>query len=1025
MFPKDYEIDMQMLIHLWMANGFIPEQSKVCPETFGERIFYELKSRSFFQDLKNVPFDKKYYIYEHDDKRRYCSRITCKIHDLMHDVAQSAMEEECAAIATHPSERGVLRSVRHLFLSIHRPETLLNASQDKGSPGFQTLVCERNVEGDMKILSKYNSIRALKINHDSFFIRPKYLHHLRYLDLSRSGIKALPEDISILFHLQTLNLSNCRSLVQFPKGLKYLTALRHLYTHGCLGLESMPTELGHLTSLQTLTYFVAGTDSSCCNVSELQNLDLGGKLDLSQLENVKGADARAARLGNKKKLTELELCWSWTDSDQEAQNNNHREVMEDLKPHDGLKALVINGCRSSTFPAWMSTLRGLVELFLFGCKELEKLPALWQLPALQILHLRELHSLHCLCSGGTTSVTFPELKVIILSGMAKFETWWETHEVQGEEPIFPKVEVLKIERCKSLTALPKAALVISRVDSKCCSAFPALRKMRLHDLAMFDRWVAVEETIEEEVAFPQLEELSIVSCGSLSALPKGSLLAKQSFGEVETVCIRSAFPALRELKLSELPALERWGAIEGTIGEEATFPQLEELSIWSCRRLSALPKGSFFAKQSFGEVETVCRRSAFPSLRNLELSDLSSLRGWGPVEGSPGEEVAYPRLENLRITGCPELTDLPEAPKLSELSIGKGWGQQQISLVAASKCIPSLSRLNLDVSPGDTETTLLHVKNKWNGTLALPAMWLDRCDLFFSSHSSALALWTCFAQLVDLTIRSCYNLVYWPENVFQVLVCLRSLSIHVCSKLTGRTQASDEQSGPAPERCGILPCLESLKIKGCESLVKVPNLPASLKTLHIKRCGNLKSIVFGQEDTRLVSGEGVVQQDTSSLIPGSSSSEATASTTVLKLSSAANHRLLPFPCLESLNIQQCDGLSDVANLPPSIKTLGIRECRNLQSVSGQLDDIQKLTIGNCCSLESLEPCLGDIRSLEDLKLYGCGRLVSLPDGPQAYSSLRVIWIKDCDGIKLLPPSLQSRLGYLEEKDLDARFEGKL
>jgi len=50
---------------------------------------------------------------------------------------------------------------------------------------------------------------------------------------------------------------------------------------------------------------------------------------------------------------------------------------------------------------------------------------------------------------------------------------------------------------------------------------------------------------------------------------------------------------------------------------------------------------------------------------------------------------------------------------------------------------------------------------------------------------------------------------------------------------------------------------------------------------------------------------------------------------VLKLASAANLRFLP--CLESLTIWHCNGLSQVANLPPSIKTLCIYACGNLQS----------------------------------------------------------------------------------------------
>ncbi|KAG2632052.1 hypothetical protein PVAP13_2NG060546 [Panicum virgatum] len=377
------------------------EQPGVCLETIGEKNFNELKSRSFFQDLKSVPFDKHVFWSKH----HYCSRITCKIHDLMHDVAESAMGTDCAVIATQPSEiEDALHLARHLYLSVDQPEILLNASLEKGSPVFQTLICDGHVFQDMKILSKYNSIRALKINRGSF-LRPKYLHHLRYLDLSESDIRALPEDISILYHLQTLDLFDCGDLQRLPKELKYLTSLRHLYSHKCPKLKSMPAELGHLTSLQTLTCFVVGTDSDCSNVGELQNLDLGGKLELRQLENVTGANvAQAASLANKKKLTELELVW--TDSDQEALNNNHEEVVEGLKPHDGLKVLRIYSCGRSTLPTWINILNGMMELKLSGCKKLEKLPALWQLPVLEILHLVELESLHCLCSSATTPVTF-------------------------------------------------------------------------------------------------------------------------------------------------------------------------------------------------------------------------------------------------------------------------------------------------------------------------------------------------------------------------------------------------------------------------------------------------------------------------------------------------------------------------------------------------------------------------------------------------------------------------------------------
>jgi hypothetical protein len=125
-------------------------------------------------------------------------------------------------------------------------------------------------------------------------------------------------------------------------------------------------------------------------------------------------------------------------------------------------------------------------------------------------------------------------------------------------------------------------------------------------------------------------------------------------------------------------------------------------------------------------------------------------------------------------------------------------------------------------------------------------------------------------------------------------------------------------------------------------------------------------------------------------------SDGASTDVVVKQSSSASSNHCFFPCLESLHIDRCDGLTKVANLPPSIKTLQIWNCQSLISLSGE------------------------VPSLEELNVWSCPSLESLPNGPahQAYSSLQVLEIRGCSCIKQLPPSLQQRLDHLKEKDLD-------
>lgn len=83
LFPKDSVIAKDLLISLWIAQGFIvPLDKGQSIEDAGEEYFSILLKRCFFQDVKTNEFG------EID---------TCKMHDLMHDIAPSVSGKEISA----------------------------------------------------------------------------------------------------------------------------------------------------------------------------------------------------------------------------------------------------------------------------------------------------------------------------------------------------------------------------------------------------------------------------------------------------------------------------------------------------------------------------------------------------------------------------------------------------------------------------------------------------------------------------------------------------------------------------------------------------------------------------------------------------------------------------------------------------------------------------------------------------------------------------------------------------------------
>ncbi|XP_047050343.1 putative disease resistance protein RGA3 [Lolium rigidum] len=928
-FPKDYKIDVEKLIQLWIANGFIPEQN----ETNGRHIFNELASRSFFIDIENF----------NDDVEDY-SRTICKIHDLMHDIAMSVMEKECVFASEKPNQTEWLSdTVRHLFLSCKETEGILNSSMEKRSPAIQTLLCDRFLRTPLQHLSKYSSLHALMLctGGESFVLKPKYLHKLRYLDLSSSYMDALPEDISILYNLQVLDVSNCYYLAHLPRQMKYMTSLRHLYTHGCRKLESMPPELGKLTKLQTLTYFIAavtGPDCSpdCSGVAELEHLNLGGQLELCQVENVREAEAKVANLGKKKNLKELRLRWtSVSDS----------KVLNNFEPHDGLQVLKIYSYGGKC----MGMLQNMVEIHLFKC---ERLQVLFK------------------CG---TSFTFPKLKELRLEDLLDLERWWEINERQEGQIVFPVLEKLFVRHCGKLVALPEAPLLQESCGGF-CSAFPALQVLELEGLESFQRWDVAESCGGEQILFPQLEELSIQNCPKLIAFPEAPLLQESCGG------FHSAFPALQVLKLKDLESFQRWDVTVG--GEQILFPQLEELSIQNCPKLMDLPEAPKLSvleiedgkQEIFHSVhryissltklilnlentettlEAECTVIAPMDINNkwfqkshltfMELGCCNSFFGSFPPE--PWDY--FIQLEELNIVRCHVLVHWPEKMFQSLISL-------KILQIRRCKNLTGYAQAPLEPSASERSQHLP----------GLEVLYLNNCE-------SLVEMFNVPASLKKLDIYSCQKL----ESIFskQQQGMSELVQGSSCIEVITRTAVSELSSSTRNHFC---PCLEELSLDGCGNLPAVLKLPPSLKTIAISNCSSIQVL--------------------SCQLDGPPRPQVSTSINALEPSAETREHSLP-PYLRSLSISSCDMLGGILRLPTSLEMLGIANNSgfiSLEYLAGDPPSLKCLQFISCSALASLPNEPHAYRSMYSLSIRDCRAIKKLPRCLQ--QQLGSIEMKDLD-----------------------------
>ena len=227
LFPKDYRIDVETLIDLWVAQGFIKlSNPKQRVKDVGREYVRLLLWRSFFQDVR-------------EDFR---GNIWCKMHDLMNDLAISMAGTECTVL--HSTKENIGENVRHVSFNLLDSSTQFPITKFEGKRIQSVLGHRRGRDFTCNVLvSNLKYSRTLDLGNLWLQKMPSSigkLKHLRYLDVSENDrLKILPNSIVMLLNLQTLKLKNCSALRELPQDTKNLVNLRHLDISGCYKLTHM------------------------------------------------------------------------------------------------------------------------------------------------------------------------------------------------------------------------------------------------------------------------------------------------------------------------------------------------------------------------------------------------------------------------------------------------------------------------------------------------------------------------------------------------------------------------------------------------------------------------------------------------------------------------------------------------------------------------------------------------------------------------------------------------------------------
>ncbi|XP_060670435.1 putative disease resistance protein RGA1 [Ziziphus jujuba] len=640
LFPKGFEIESEILINLWVAQGFIysdssPEKSM---EDAGYEYFKDLEDKYFFELTRRDDYfrDRSFETIG----RKFC--VPDPMHELGILVSGATRSTQYVSFELESSSKVptsvAFQAKRLRALIVFRKDELGRETEK----GLSQSICDKNT-------TDYKLLRVLNLHNSGVPNSIGNLKHLRYLDISGNpDIKALPNSITMLHCLITLKLSSCYGLKELPRDIKKLINLKHLEIDWCYSLTYMPRGLGQLTQLETLSEFVLsnykkGNIGNSCSLKELAKLNnLRGELKIKNLGNSED-DYSYKILEAKEHLRSLTLSWDSTANvgvDNASKSNATPEKqLECLEPHPNMSELALVGYGGIKFSGWLSSLRNLTKFSLRQCN-CQHLSPLSQVRSLRVLILDQMTNLEYIISKDVVFDSSAEdnlltsLYEIRLTELPNLEGWWQeehpttTSSSPSSLPSFRRLRRLVIEDCPKLRSMP---------------LYRNLRDYLVLDNTSFDTFQHTINACRSDSSFPFLRWLKTLCIIGIKKL---------DISQCDNIKWER-FRNLRFLRLDYLPKLDKLP--DGL----QHLTRLEQLHIWRCN-IKTLPEwiGNFKSLKNLG-ISVCPYLNSLPQaleslhrLETLEIEDCAILfqrcqretgKDWDKIQHIPNLKIRQPQ----------------------------------------------------------------------------------------------------------------------------------------------------------------------------------------------------------------------------------------------------------------------------------------------------------------------------------------------------------------------------------------------